>query len=101
VTGPVAEPLLDDDRAVDPAKVNALLAVHHPGVTVTAVDVLDETEGSASRLRLRLTYAPGADGGLPATMFLKRNLARFNFPTEVYTVRVQGYGDKGPARVAP
>jgi hypothetical protein len=59
--------------------------------------VLDETEGSASRLRLGLEYAPGADAGLAPTMFLKRNLRRFNFPTEMYSTEVRIYRDVLPS----
>jgi Phosphotransferase enzyme family len=96
MTGSAAGPFIESDRTVDAARVNALLSVRHPAVEVTAADLLDETEGSASRLRLRLTYAPGADGGLPSTMFLKRNLARFNFPTEMYSTEVRIYRDVLP-----
>jgi len=94
---PAAAPFTDPDRSIDRARVNTLLSGRHPGVEVTSVEVLDETEGSASRLRLRLGYAPGADAGLPGTMFLKRNLARFNFPTEMYSTEVRIYRDVLPS----
>jgi aminoglycoside phosphotransferase (APT) family kinase protein len=97
MSGPAAQPSIAPDRAVDAARVSQLLSARHPGVEVTAAEVLDETEGSASRLRLRLTYTPGADGGLPTTMFLKRNLAHFNFPTEMYSTEVRIYRDVLPS----
>lgn len=84
------------DRSVDAARVTALLAARHPGVEVAAVDVVDDTSGSANRLRIRLTYRDGAHRGLPRAMFLKRNLERFNFPTEMYTTEVRVYRDVLP-----
>ena len=93
----MTEAFTDLDRTIDPGRITALLAARHPGVAVTSIELLDETEGSASRLRLRLEYAPGADAGLPPTMFLKRNLARFNFPTEMYSTEVRIYRDVLPS----
>ena len=89
---------MDDrpDRAVTAEWLSAALRRRHPGVQVEAVDVLDETSGSANRLRLRLTYAAGGDVGLPPTMFLKRNLAQFSFPSEMYTNEVRVYRDVLP-----
>lgn len=84
---------MTDDRTVDAARLNELLRVRYPGVDVTGVSVLGEHEGSASRLRLAISYAPGADVGLPPTMFLKRNLARFEFPAEMYSTEVRLYRD--------
>src|SRR5277367_1262334 len=83
----------DPDRSVDAALLTRLLAANHPGVEVNDVDVLDATDGSASRMRLTVKYASGADRGLPATMFLKRNLARFSFPAEMYSTEVRIYRD--------
>jgi aminoglycoside phosphotransferase (APT) family kinase protein len=84
------------ERAVDATRLTDLLAVHHPGVQVAAVEVLDDSSGSANRLRLGLTYEHGADAGLPTTMFLKRNLERFSFPVEMYTTEVRIYRDVLP-----
>ena len=84
------------ERVVDAARVTELLAMRHPGVHVATVDVLDDTSGSANRLRLGLTYEDGADAGLPPTMFLKRNLERFSFPVEMYTTEVRIYRDVLP-----
>jgi aminoglycoside phosphotransferase (APT) family kinase protein len=81
----------DENRRIDAAGLSALL-----GVCVTAVQVLEDTAGSANRLRLRLTYRDDAVG-LPERMFLKRNLARFNFPSEMYSTEVRMYRDVLPA----
>lgn len=83
-------------RDVTPEFVAELLRPRHPGVEVVDVTVLGDTSGSANRLRLGLTYAPGRDSGLPATMFLKRNLERFTFPIEVYSTEVHIYRDVLP-----
>ena len=79
-----------DDREVDAARLSRLL-----GVAVTDVEVLDETAGSANRMRLRLTYAE-ATSALPEVMFLKRNLADFSFPAEMYSTEVRIYRDVLP-----
>ena len=79
-----------EHRGIDVAELSALL-----GVPVTAVEVLDETAGSANRLRLQLTYGDGARD-LPQRMFLKRNLARFSFPAEMYSTEVRVYRDVLP-----
>lgn len=84
------EALGDANRRVDAARLSALL-----NVAVADVRVIDETAGSANRLRLRLEYRD-ADVGLPERMFLKRNLARFNFPTEMYSTEVRIYRDVLP-----
>jgi aminoglycoside/choline kinase family phosphotransferase len=83
-------------RTVDAEHLTALLASRHPGVEVASISVLDESSGSANRLRLAVTYAPGADAGLPPTMFLKRNLERFGFPAEMYANEVRIYRDVLP-----
>ena len=84
------ELLVDPDRRVDAARLTALL-----GVPVTGVEVLEDSSGSANRLRLRLTYE-GPQSHLPERMFLKRNLARFGFPAEMYTTEVRVYRDVLP-----
>ena len=81
---------------VSPPRIGALLSERRPGVEVEAVDVLDETAGSASRLRLRVRYAPGRDGGLPTELFLKRNLAEFTFPPEMYLTECRFYRELAP-----
>jgi aminoglycoside phosphotransferase (APT) family kinase protein len=77
-------------RRVDTARLTELL-----GVKVADVQVVGETSGSANRLRLRLRYEDSAVG-LPEQMFLKRNLERFTFPTEMYTTEVRIYRDVLP-----
>jgi hypothetical protein len=88
--------LVDEDRRVDADRLNRLLRPAYPDVDVVDVRELDASEGSASRLRLAVGYAPGSDAGLPATMFLKRNLARFGFPGEMYATEVRIYRDVLP-----
>jgi aminoglycoside phosphotransferase (APT) family kinase protein len=85
--------LLEWDAVVTPARVTELLAPEHAGVEVQRVTVLEESEGSASRLRLQLEYARGAEAGLPEAMFLKRNLAEFTFPPEMYLTECYFYRD--------
>jgi aminoglycoside phosphotransferase (APT) family kinase protein len=84
------------DRAVSTELLTGLLAQRRPGAVVSTVQVLDESSGSANRLRLRLTYAPGADAGLPSAVFLKRNLPDFAFPREMYVNEVRVYRDVLP-----
>ncbi len=87
---------VDEDRRLDADRLNRLLRQRYPDVEVVGVRELDASEGSASRLRLAIDYAAGADAGLPATMFLKRNLARFGFPGEMYSTEVRIYRDVVP-----
>jgi aminoglycoside phosphotransferase (APT) family kinase protein len=86
----------EPSRVVDSERITALLSERYPEVEVVAVEVADDTSGSANRLRLRLGYADGADCGLPPTMFLKRNLPRFSFPDEMYRTEVRIYRDVLP-----
>jgi len=86
----VDTPTPHDDRPVDADRLSKLL-----GVDVRAVAVVDESAGSANRLRLHLTYG-GEHPGVPERMFLKRNLARFSFPVEMYTTEVRVYRDVLP-----
>lgn len=79
-----------DARRVDAARLSELL-----GVVVSAVEVLDETSGSANRMRLRLAYEQ-RQPGLPERIFLKRNLADFGFPAEMYSTEVRIYRDVLP-----
>jgi hypothetical protein len=59
------------DEVLRPDHLTAALGVRHPGVRVTAARALDVGHGVATRTALALTYAPGADAGLPERMFLK------------------------------
>jgi aminoglycoside phosphotransferase (APT) family kinase protein len=85
-----------EDRAVTPELLTGLLAQRRAGVVVQDVAVLDESSGSANRLRLRLTYAPDTDAELPTALFLKRNLPDFAFPREMYVNEVRIYRDVVP-----
>ena len=87
---------MSGDRTLDPERLNALLRPRHPDVDVESVQVLDATDGSASRVRVAVTYRPRADAGLPPTIFVKRNLERFNFPSEMYSTEVRIYRDVLP-----
>ena len=82
--------------SLDADGVTRLLRTRYPGVEVATVDVLDDTSGSANRLRLRLTYRECANAGLPPTMFVKRNLERFSFPADMYRTEVRIYRDVLP-----
>ena len=84
------------DAVVTPERVAALLSVRYPDVRVEAVDVLGESEGSASRLRLDVRYAPDGDAGVPRSLFLKRNLETFSFPPEMYLTECRFYRDLAP-----
>jgi aminoglycoside phosphotransferase (APT) family kinase protein len=81
---------------ITPEGIGALLATRHPGVHVTDVTVVDQTEGSASRLRLDVDYAPGCAAGLPRRLFVKRNLPEFGFPAEMYSTEIRYYRDLLP-----
>ncbi len=86
----------DRSRALDAERVTALLRAEHPDVEVADVVIVDETDGSANRLRLDLTFAPGRDAGLPGRVFCKRNLVEFNFPDTMYSTEVRVYRDVLP-----
>jgi aminoglycoside/choline kinase family phosphotransferase len=93
---PVRDEVVDSNRVLDAARLNELLRVDHPDVSVASVRVLDATDGSASRVRIAVTYDPGRDAGLPPTIFVKRNLEHFNFPSEMYSNEVRIYRDVLP-----
>jgi hypothetical protein len=84
-------------RELDAARIAELLGDGHPDVAVESVRVLDATDGSASRVRIAVGYREGRDGGLPPTIFVKRNLEQFNFPAEMYSTEVRIYRDVLPA----
>jgi Phosphotransferase enzyme family len=84
------------DAEITPERVAGLLSRRYPGVEVEQVDVLDESEGSASRLRLRVAYTDGSSARSPERIFLKRNLAEFTFPPEMYLTECFFYRDVAP-----
>lgn len=79
-----------DERRVDAEHLSEMLGVH-----VSAVEIVDETSGSANRLRLRLQYEKDQEA-LPERMFMKRHRADFNFPVEMYSTEVRIYRDVLP-----
>lgn len=83
-------------RALDVERLDELLRERHPDVAVESVEVLDATDGSASRVRVAVSYRDGCDGGLPSTIFVKRSLEAFNFPSEMYSTEVRIYRDVMP-----
>jgi aminoglycoside phosphotransferase (APT) family kinase protein len=93
---PVPDQTPASDRVLDAATLTRLLRVDRPGVEVESVEVLGATDGSASRLRLAVTYSDGCDASLPPTIFVKRNLERFSFPSEMYSTEVRIYRDVLP-----
>jgi hypothetical protein len=87
---------LQRDEIITPERVQALLRQRAPDVVVEDVSIVGESEGSASRLNLDVTYAPGTAGDLPPRLFLKRNLAEFTFPPEMYLTECRFYRDIEP-----
>ena len=77
-------------RPVDAERIGKLL-----GADVEKVELLDESAGSANRLRLRVTYREHGRG-LPEFVFMKRNLVDFSFPPEMYSTEVKIYRDVLP-----
>jgi hypothetical protein len=69
------------------------LAPRHPGVVVEALEILDSTQGAATRLRVKPTYAPGRDGGLPPVLFVKTSLTRLMLVADphMYVTEVKFY----------
>lgn len=58
-------------EGITPEWLQAALRWRHPGVVVQAVAVQDVILGTSTKIRVRPTYAPGADAGLPATLIVK------------------------------
>lgn len=61
---------------ITPAWLTAILAQRYPEVSVNELDILQTTQGAATRLRIAPHYAPGGDGGLPMTLFVKSCLTK-------------------------
>jgi aminoglycoside phosphotransferase (APT) family kinase protein len=61
---------------ITPEWLNAFLGSRTPAVQVDDLEILDRTQGAATRLRVRVRYADGADGGLPEVLFIKTSLTR-------------------------
>lgn len=94
---------LDD---LDPGRMTRLLARRRSGVRVTDVRVVerarcgDGVASTADRVLLELTYAPGADAGLPRRMILKtlllNRLFRFGHSAIVGLKRAVGVAERLP-----
>jgi aminoglycoside phosphotransferase (APT) family kinase protein len=54
--------------------LTSFLAARHPGVVVDDLEIMQRTQGAATRLRLRARYSRPA--GLPEVLFLKTSLTR-------------------------
>jgi hypothetical protein len=78
---------------VTPEWLTQFLAPSNPGVLVEDIEIIDSTQGAATRLRVRPRYAPGHDGGLPEVLFLKTSLTRQMFVADphMYVTEVLFY----------
>jgi len=91
-----------DPSDLTPAIVELALAERHVGVVVEVVEVVaskrcgDGVASTADRLVLDLTYAPGADAGLPTRMILKTMLASPHAPATMYENEVRFYRELRP-----
>jgi aminoglycoside phosphotransferase (APT) family kinase protein len=78
--------------------LTAFLAPRNPGVVVEDIQILDSTQGAATRLRVQPTYAAGHDGGLPPVLFLKTALTRRMLVSDphMYVTEVRFYDEIRP-----
>lgn len=56
--------------------LTSFLAPRNPGVQIDDIEVLESTQGAATRLRVRIRCAAGGDAGLPPVLFVKTSLTR-------------------------
>jgi aminoglycoside phosphotransferase (APT) family kinase protein len=79
--------------------LTAFLAPHYPGLVVEGLEIVDSTQGAATRLRLRPRYAEGRDCGLPPVLFLKTSLTRRMLVSDphMYMTEVRFYERVHPA----
>jgi aminoglycoside phosphotransferase (APT) family kinase protein len=61
---------------ITPEWLSAFLGTRTPGVQVEDLEVLNRSQGAATRLRVRVRYAAGTGGGLPEVLFIKTSLTR-------------------------
>ncbi|MEX0768097.1 MAG: phosphotransferase [Microthrixaceae bacterium] len=91
-----------DLSELTPAVVQAALRERQPGVLVDSVEILaeklcgDGVASTADRVELELTYAVGADTGLPRRMILKTMLASPHAPAVMYENEVRFYRELRP-----
>jgi hypothetical protein len=45
-------------------------------VVVDSLEIIDSSQGAATRLRVKPRYRPGHDAGLPPILFIKTSLTR-------------------------
>ncbi len=80
-----------------PAVLTSALSERRPEAVVETVDIVaakrcgDGVASTADRVVLDLTYAPGADAGLPRRMILKTMLASPHAPEAMYENEVRFY----------
>jgi aminoglycoside phosphotransferase (APT) family kinase protein len=85
-----------------PELLNRVLATRHSGVKVASVEIRsvkrcgEGVASTADRIVLDLTYARGADGGLPDRMVLKTMLVSPHAPGEMYETEVRFYNEIRP-----
>jgi hypothetical protein len=85
-----------------PELLTRALAPRHPSVEVASVNLAsvkrcgEGVASTADRIVLDLTYAPGADGGLPDRMVLKTMLVSPHAPGEMYETEVRFYNEIRP-----
>ena len=85
-----------------PELLTRALAGGHPGVEVASVNLVsvkrcgEGVASTADRIVLELTYAPGADAGLPDRMVLKTMLVSPHAPGEMYETEVRFYNEIRP-----
>ncbi len=85
-----------------PELLTRALAFRQPGVEVASVNLAsvkrcgDGVASTADRIVLDLSFAPGADGGLPDRMVLKTMLVSPHAPGEMYDTEVRFYNEIRP-----
>jgi aminoglycoside phosphotransferase (APT) family kinase protein len=80
------------------AWLSDFLAARRPEVVVESIEILGSTQGAATRLRVKPTFAPGRDGGLPPVLFIKTSLTRRMLVSDphMYVTEVRFYDEIHP-----
>jgi aminoglycoside phosphotransferase (APT) family kinase protein len=71
---PVPVPTRRED--LTPEWLTAFLQTRHPDVVVDDLEIIGSTQGAATRVRIKPTYARGHEGGLPPVLFIKTSLTK-------------------------
>jgi aminoglycoside phosphotransferase (APT) family kinase protein len=89
-------PTRPDD--ISAAWLTAFLEPRNPGVIVEELEIVESTQGAATRLRVRPSYAPGHDAGLPPVLFIKAALTRRMLVADphMYVTEVRFYEEIRP-----